>query len=113
VYHIPYQAPASGKIERYNGLLKTTLRAMRGGTFKNWDTNLAKATWLVNTRGSTNWAGPAQLKPQCPVERDKVPVVHMRNMLRKTVWVSPTLGKGTPFCVIVFAQGTGCTWWVM
>ncbi|KAK4810704.1 hypothetical protein QYF61_007678 [Mycteria americana] len=28
VYHIPYHAPASGKIERYNGLLKTTLRAM-------------------------------------------------------------------------------------
>ncbi|KAK4807120.1 hypothetical protein QYF61_018461 [Mycteria americana] len=31
VYHIPYHAPASGKIERYNGLLKTTLRAMGGG----------------------------------------------------------------------------------
>ncbi|GAB0206570.1 mitochondrial enolase superfamily member 1 [Grus japonensis] len=28
VYHIPYHAPASGKMERYNGLLKTTLRAM-------------------------------------------------------------------------------------
>ncbi|KAK4823102.1 LOW QUALITY PROTEIN: hypothetical protein QYF61_025840 [Mycteria americana] len=28
VYHIPYHAPASGKIERYNALLKTTLRAM-------------------------------------------------------------------------------------
>ncbi|XP_062460204.1 insertion element IS476 uncharacterized 39.2 kDa protein-like [Pezoporus occidentalis] len=31
VYHIPYHAPASGKIEQYNGLLKTTLRAMGGG----------------------------------------------------------------------------------
>ncbi|KAK4806170.1 hypothetical protein QYF61_001093 [Mycteria americana] len=31
VYHIPYHAPASGKIERYNGLLKTTLRAMGDG----------------------------------------------------------------------------------
>jgi len=51
VYHIPYHAPASGKIERYNGLLKTTLSAMEGETFKNWDTHLAKATWLVNTRG--------------------------------------------------------------
>jgi len=28
VYYIPYHAPASGKIGRYNGLLKTTLRAM-------------------------------------------------------------------------------------
>ena len=27
---------------------------MRFGTFKNWDTHLAKATWLVNTRGSTS-----------------------------------------------------------
>lgn len=44
VYHILYHAPASGKIERYNGLLKTTLRAMGGGTFKHWDTHLAKAT---------------------------------------------------------------------
>jgi len=68
------------------------LRAMGGGTFKNWDTHLAKATWLVNTRGSTNRAGPAQSKPQRPAEGDKVPVVHMRNMLGKTVWVSPALG---------------------
>ncbi|KAK4817076.1 hypothetical protein QYF61_027105 [Mycteria americana] len=45
VYHIPYHAPASGKVERYNGLLKTTLTAMGGGTFKHWDTHLAKATW--------------------------------------------------------------------
>jgi len=35
VYRIPYNAPASGKVERYNGLIKTTLRATRGGTFKN------------------------------------------------------------------------------
>ena len=34
VYHMPYHAPASGKIKRYNGLLKTTLRAMGGGTLK-------------------------------------------------------------------------------
>ncbi|KAK4806933.1 hypothetical protein QYF61_027300 [Mycteria americana] len=46
VYHIPYHASASGKIERYNGLLKTTLRAMGAGTFKHRDTHLAKATWL-------------------------------------------------------------------
>ena len=35
IYHIPYHAPASSKIERYNGLLKTMLKAMGGGTFKH------------------------------------------------------------------------------
>jgi len=113
VYHIPYHAPASGKVEQYNGLLKTTLRAMGGGTFKNWDIHLGKATWLVNTRGSTNRAGPAQSKPQCPVEVDKVPIVHIWNVLGKTVWVSPASGKGKPVRRIAFTQGQGCTWWVM
>ncbi|GAB0188949.1 hypothetical protein GRJ2_001360200 [Grus japonensis] len=113
VYHIPYHAPASGKIERYNGLLKTTLRAMGGGTLKHWDTHLAKATWLVNTRGSANRAGPAQSKLPHPVEGDKVPVVRMKNMLGKTVWVISASGKGKPICGIAFAQGPGCTWWVM
>ncbi|GAB0192637.1 hypothetical protein GRJ2_001729100 [Grus japonensis] len=113
VYHIPYHAPASGKIERYNGLLKTTLRAMGGGTLKHWDIHLAKATWLVNTRRSANRAGPAQSKLPRPVEGDKVPVVHMKNMLGKTVWVISASGKGKPICGIAFAQGPGCTWWVM
>ncbi|RMC00195.1 hypothetical protein DUI87_22797 [Hirundo rustica rustica] len=78
VYHIPYHAPAAGKVERCNGLLKTTLKALGGGTFKNWENNLAKATWLVNTRGSTNRAGPAQSEPLRTRDGDKVPVVHMR-----------------------------------
>jgi len=65
---------------------------------------------LVNSRESTNWAGPAQSKRQHPVEGGKVPVVHMRNMLLKTVWVSPALGKGKPVHRIAFAQGPGCTW---
>jgi len=86
---------------------------MGGGTFKKWDTHLAKAIWLVNTRGSTYLAGPAQSKPQRPVERDKVPVVHMRNMLGIIVWVSPASGKGKPVRGTAFAQGPGCTWWVM
>ncbi|GAB0207853.1 hypothetical protein GRJ2_003251000 [Grus japonensis] len=81
VYHIPYRAPASGKIEPYSGLLKATLRAMGGGTLKHWDTHLAKATWLVYTRGSANRAGPAQSKLPRPVEGHKVPVVRMKNML--------------------------------
>ncbi|XP_074717912.1 uncharacterized protein LOC141940628 [Strix uralensis] len=113
VYHIPYHAPASGKIERYNGLLKTTLRAMGGGTFKHWDTHLTKATWLVNTRGSANRAGPAQSKLPRVVDGDRVPVVRMRDLLGKMVWVSPAPGKGKPIHGIVFAQGPGCTWWVM
>ncbi|XP_051624930.1 uncharacterized protein K02A2.6-like [Manacus candei] len=32
VYHIPYHAPAAGKVERCNGLLKTTLKALCGET---------------------------------------------------------------------------------
>jgi len=113
VYHIPYHAPAFGKIERYNGLLKTTLRTRWGGTFKNWDTHLAKASSLVNTRRSTNWAGPAQSKPQLPVEGDKVPIVHMKNMLENTTWISPASVKGKPVHGTAFAEGSGCTWWVM
>ncbi|KAF4790637.1 hypothetical protein TURU_138585 [Turdus rufiventris] len=35
VYHIPYHAPAAEKVERCNGLLKTTLKALGGGTLKN------------------------------------------------------------------------------
>ncbi|KAK4807122.1 hypothetical protein QYF61_018463 [Mycteria americana] len=111
VYHIPYHAPASGKIEQYNGLLKTTLRAMGGGMFKHWDTHLAKATWLVNTRGSVNQPGSAQSKLLRTVEGDKVPVVHIKNVLGKTVWVTPASGKGKPIRGIAFAQGPGCTWW--
>ena len=34
-------------------------------------------------------------------------------MLGKTVWVSPASGKGKPVRGIAFAQGPGCTWWVM
>ncbi|RMC05606.1 hypothetical protein DUI87_17691 [Hirundo rustica rustica] len=80
IYHIPYQAPAAGKGEWGNGLLKTTLKALGGGTFKNWEINLAKATWLVNTQGSTNRAGPAQSEPLRTRDGDKVPVVHIRGL---------------------------------
>ncbi|RMC15262.1 hypothetical protein DUI87_07450 [Hirundo rustica rustica] len=113
IYHIPYHAPAAGKVERCNGLLKTTLKALGGGTFKNWELNLAKATWMVNTRGSINRAGPAQSEPLHTVDGDKVPVVHMKGILGKTVWINPTSSKGRPIRGIVFAQGPGSTWWVM
>ncbi|XP_029820605.1 uncharacterized protein LOC115307985 [Manacus vitellinus] len=113
VYHIPYHAPAAGKVERCNGLLKTTLKALCGETLKHWELHLAKATWLVNTRGSINRAGPAQSELLHTVDGDKAPVVHMRGMLGKTVWISPTSSKGKPIRGIVFAQGPGSTWWVM
>ncbi|RMC19906.1 hypothetical protein DUI87_03472 [Hirundo rustica rustica] len=113
VYHILYHAPAAGKVERCNGLLKTTLKALGGGTFKNWENNLAKATWLVNTQGSTNRAGPAQSEPLGTRDGDKVPVVHMRGMLGKTVWINSASSKDNPAPGVVFAQGPGCTWWVM
>jgi len=35
VYDIPYHAPSSREIERYDGLLKTILKAMGGGTFRH------------------------------------------------------------------------------
>ncbi|RMB93234.1 hypothetical protein DUI87_30356 [Hirundo rustica rustica] len=111
IYHIPYHAPAAGKVERCNGLLKTTLKALGGGTFKNWELNLAKATWMVNTRGSINRAGPAQSEPLHTVDGDKVPVVHMKGILGKTVWINPTSSKSRPIRGIVFAQGPGSTWW--
>ncbi|RMB89488.1 hypothetical protein DUI87_34126 [Hirundo rustica rustica] len=108
-YHIPYHAPASGKIERYNGLLKTTLKALGGGSFKNWEQHLAKATWLVNTRGSTNRAGPAQSESLHTVDGEKVPVVHVRGLLGKTVWINSASSTEDPIRGIVFAQGPGCT----
>ncbi|RMB92703.1 hypothetical protein DUI87_30849 [Hirundo rustica rustica] len=49
LYHIPYHAPAAGKVERCNGLLKTTLKALGGGTFKSWEIHLAKATCYLPT----------------------------------------------------------------
>ncbi|RMC19429.1 hypothetical protein DUI87_04040 [Hirundo rustica rustica] len=113
VYHIPYHAPAAGKVERHNALLKTQLKALGGGSFKNWEQHLAKATWLVNTRGSTNRAGPAQAEPLHTIDGDKVPVVQARGLLGKTVWIKSASSTDKPIRGVVFAQGPGCTWWIM
>ena len=86
---------------------------MGGGTFKHWDVRLTKATLLVNTRGSAKQTDPVQSNLLHTVDGDKAPVVHMKNMLGKTIWVTPALGKGNPMHGITFAPGPGCTWWVM
>jgi len=105
------------KVEATTGWLETYPvpqdTARNTGTFKNWDMHLAMATWLVNTRGFTNQAGPAQSKLPCPVEGDTFPVEHLWNILGKTVSVGPALGKGKSVHGTAFAQGPGCTWWVM
>ena len=84
---------------------------MGGGTFKHWEKHLAEATWLVNTQGSINRDGPASSLHT--VKGDKVLVIRVKNMLKKAVWVLPASGKGKPLRGTVFAQGPGCTWWVM
>lgn len=89
------------------------LRALGNGACKHWDTNLAEATWLLNTRGSANHSGPAQTNPLHIVGEDKVPILHIGKWLEKSVWISPPIGKGKPVCWIFFAQGPWCTWWVM
>lgn len=40
VYHTSYLASAAGKIEHSGGVLKTALKAVGDGTFKNWDKRL-------------------------------------------------------------------------
>ena len=65
----------------------------------------------MNTRGSISRDGPASSLHT--VKGDKVPVIHVKNMLGKAVWVLPASGKGKPLRGTVFAQGPGCTWWVM
>ena len=40
-------------------------------------------------------------------------MVHERNMLGKTVWVIPALGKGKHVHGTVFPQGPGCILWVL
>jgi len=81
---------------------------MGGGTFKHWEMHLAEATWLVNTRGAINCDGPSSSLHT--VKGDKVPVVHVKNMLGKVVWVFPASGMGKPLCGTVFTQGPGSTW---
>ena len=81
---------------------------MGGGTFKHWEKHLAEATWLVNTRGSIN-----RVSSLHTVKGDKVPVVHVKNMLGKADWVLPASGKGEPLHGTAFAQGPRSPWLMM
>ncbi|RMC20870.1 hypothetical protein DUI87_01723 [Hirundo rustica rustica] len=61
IFLIMSQQP--GKLNDAMACLKTTLKALGGGTFKNWEVNLAKASWLVNTRGPTTEQALPNLSP--------------------------------------------------
>ena len=74
---------------------------------------MAEVTWLVSIQGSISHDGPVQSSSLHTVEGDKVPVVLVKSMLGKVVWVLPASGEGKPFRGTVFAQGPGSTWWVM
>ncbi|RMB88954.1 hypothetical protein DUI87_34662 [Hirundo rustica rustica] len=89
VYHIPCHAPAAGKVKRHNALLKTQWKALGGGSFKNWEQHLARVTWLVTTRASTNRAGPAQAEPLHTIDGVKVPVVHARDLHKMVSLIDP------------------------
>lgn len=82
---------------------------MGRGTFKHWD-----AHWQRPPGESALEDLPSgQIKNQkikiFTVEGNKVPVVHMKNVLQKTFWIISALGKGKLICSIVFAQGPGHT----
>jgi len=53
-------------------------------------------------------ASSAQSRLPHPVAGDKVPAVHLKNMLGQPGLVSHATGKGQPSCGIAFAQEPGC-----
>lgn len=53
-------------------------------------------SWLVNTWGSANRAGPTQSNLLCTIGGNNVSVVCTKNMMGKTVWVISALDKGNP-----------------
>ena len=87
------------------------LKAMGGGTFKHWKKHFTEATWLDSTRGSINRDGPASYLHT--VKGDKVPTVHVKDMLGKAIWFFPASGKGKTLRGTIFAQGPWSTWCVM
>lgn len=68
---------------------------------------------LVNSRGCVDQSGPAQSQLRLTAEGNKVPVVHIKNILGKIVWVIPVSAKGKTIIEAGFAQEPGWIWWVM
>ena len=95
-----------GSKASYTPTEKEILAAYEGGR---------AASEVVGTEAQLPFAPWLLMKSKCPraVAGDKVPAVHLKNMLGQPVWVSPATGKGQPSCGIAFAQGPGCIWWVM
>lgn len=81
------------------------LKAMGGGTCKHWNKHLAEATLLVNTRESASQNSPAQFGVVLTVEGGKVPIVHAKNILWKTVG-HPGLKQGQANSWDCFCSGT-------
>lgn len=74
---------------------------------------LSKSCQASQLLGIGEWAGPAQSKLLYTVVRDKVPVVHLKHILRKSLCIIPASGRGKSICGTAFTQGHGCTSWVM
>lgn len=89
----PLSPTTSGKIEQYSEPLKTILRVISAGTWKHWDSNLAEATWLVNTSGSANWPVPSQAKALHTVGGSKVTLVDVRELPGKDSEGCSSLGN--------------------
>ena len=91
---------------------------MLKATGGKWHLSTGRSVWQKPLGWSTlypsiNGDGPAQSSSLPTIEGDEDPVVHVKSMLGKAVWVLPASGKDRPLCGTVFAQGPGSTWWVM
>lgn len=82
--------------------------------FKYWDTHSAKTAWSVNTRGSAYQIGLVQSKFLWTVERNKILVVHIKNMLEEAVYIIPASGKGKPICgMVLLVKHWGAALWTI
>ncbi|KAJ7411328.1 hypothetical protein WISP_103078 [Willisornis vidua] len=72
VYHIPYHAPAAGKVEQCNGLLRTTLKALGGG--------------LLKTGSCIRQRPPGWSPPEAPSIKWDLPNRNPRILWMKSLW---------------------------
>ncbi|RMB92835.1 hypothetical protein DUI87_30729 [Hirundo rustica rustica] len=98
VCHVDAHVPKSWANEEHQNNEQTTLKALSGGTFKNWEVNLAKATWMVNTQGSIIRAGPTQSAHLHTVDGEKMAkkmwkeTVNKRNYCKYFLFISLFIG---------------------